>query len=47
MRSSVAAPLIATCVSIIASLAVPLAGQRADRLEGKNVSIAQMTFKGS
>ena len=46
MRSSVAAIMTATWVSVIASLAVPLVAQRADRLEGKNVSIAQTTFKG-
>jgi len=46
MTSSVAAATTATCVSVIASLAVPLSAQRADRLEGKNVSIAQTTFRG-
>jgi hypothetical protein len=38
--------MTATWVSVIASLAVPLVAQRADRLEGKNVSIAQTTYKG-
>jgi hypothetical protein len=46
MRSSAAAAMTATWVSVIASLAVPLVAQRSDRLEGKNVSIAQTTFKG-
>jgi hypothetical protein len=38
--------MTATWVSVIASLAAPLVAQRSDRLEGKNVSIAQTTFKG-
>ena len=46
MRSSAAAAMTATWVSVIASLAAPLVAQRSDRLEGKNVSIAQTTFKG-
>jgi len=46
MRSFVAAAMTATWGSVIASLAVPLVAQRPDRLEGKNVSIAQTTFKG-
>jgi len=33
-------------VSVLALLAVPLAAQTADRLAGKNVSIAQTSFKG-
>ena len=32
--------------ALVVLLAVPLAAQRADRLDGKNVSIAQTTFKG-
>ncbi len=35
-----------TRVTLSALLAVPLAAQSADRLTGKNVSIAQTTFKG-
>jgi len=34
------------CASLLASLAAPLAAQRVDRLEGKNVSVKQTTFKG-
>jgi len=34
-----------TRASLLFLLAAPLAGQSADRLEGKNVSIAQTTFK--
>ena len=37
---------IITCVALPALLAVSLAGQTADRLTGKNVSMAQVTFKG-
>ena len=32
--------------SLLALLAVPLAAQNADRLAGKNVSIAQTNYKG-
>jgi hypothetical protein len=35
-----------TCVSLSALIAAPLAAQTADRLAGKNVSIAQTNFKG-
>src|SRR5690349_20810574 len=32
--------------ALVVLLAVPLAAQRADRLDGKNVSIAQTIFQG-
>ena len=35
-----------TRLSLFALLAVPLAAQTADRLAGKNVSLAQTNFKG-
>jgi hypothetical protein len=35
-----------TCVAMAALLAGPMAAQTVDRLAGKNVSIAQVTFKG-
>ena len=35
-----------TCASLSVLLAVPLAAQSADRLVGKNVSIAQTNYKG-
>jgi hypothetical protein len=35
-----------TCISFSMLLAVPLAAQSADQLEGKNVSIKQTNFKG-
>jgi hypothetical protein len=38
--------MIRACVSLTALLSVPLACQTADRLVGKNVSIAQTNFKG-
>ena len=34
------------CAPILALIAVPLAAQSADRLAGKNVSIAQTNYKG-
>jgi hypothetical protein len=34
------------CASLLALIAVPLGAQSADRLVGKNVSIAQINFKG-
>jgi len=34
------------CAWLLASLAAPLAAQSVDRLEGKNVSVKQTTFKG-
>jgi hypothetical protein len=34
------------CAPLLALIAVPLGAQSADRLVGKNVSIAQMNFKG-
>src|SRR4249919_1449060 len=34
------------CAPLLALIAVPLGAQSADRLAGKNVSIAQMNFKG-
>jgi len=45
MNSSVAAAMAVIGASVV-SLVVPLVAQRADRLEGKNVAIAQTTFKG-
>jgi hypothetical protein len=38
--------MILTRVSLVLCLAVPLAAQSPDRLAGKNVSIAQVTYKG-
>ncbi len=35
-----------TCAAVSALLIAPIAGQTVDRLTGKNVSIAQTTFKG-
>lgn len=35
-----------TCAVLSVLLVVPLAAQRVDRLEGRNVSIAQTTYKG-
>ena len=34
------------CAWWLASLAAPLAAQSVDRLDGKNVSVTQTTFKG-
>jgi hypothetical protein len=36
----------ATLTALLALLAAPLAAQRVDRLDGKNVSVAQTDFKG-
>jgi len=38
--------MTATCASLPLLLLAPLAAQNVDRLEGKNVSIAQTTYKG-
>ena len=45
MHSLFALAMTGTRASLLFLLAVPLAGQSADRLEGKNVSIAQTNFK--
>ena len=46
MSVSLRAAMTVICASLVAALAAPLVAQSVDRLEGKNVSIAQTTFKG-
>src|SRR6185503_17737285 len=46
MTSSVRSAMAAIVASVLASQAAPLVAQSVDRLEGKNVAIAQTTFKG-
>jgi len=46
MNTSVALATAITRSSLLALLALPLSAQSADRLAGKNVSIAQTNFKG-
>jgi hypothetical protein len=46
MNTAFALAMTVTRASLLALLAVPLAAQSADRLVGKNVSIAQTNYKG-
>jgi len=46
MSPSFLSSSMAVCASLLASLAAPLAAQSIDRLEGKNVSVTQTSFKG-
>jgi hypothetical protein len=46
MSSSITAAMIVAGGLLVASMTTPLVAQRADRLEARNVSIAQTTFKG-
>ena len=46
MSSSFPAAMTVICASLLATLAAPLVAQGVSQLEGKNVSIAQTTFKG-
>ena len=46
MSPSFLSSSMAICASLLASLAAPLAAQSVDRLEGKNVSVTQTSFKG-
>jgi len=46
MSPSFLSSSMAVCASLLASLAAPLAAQSVDRLEGKNVSVTQTSFKG-
>src|SRR5689334_1042205 len=46
MNTPFASAMTATHVALLAVLATPLAAQTADRLTGKNVSIAQANYKG-
>jgi len=46
MTPSFSSPSMVICAALSASLAAPLAAQSVDRLEAKNVSVTQTTFKG-
>lgn len=46
MNAILCSGLGATCAALSVLLAVPLVAQSANQLDGKNVSIAQTTFKG-
>ena len=46
MTTRFSSVMTATCASLPLLLLAPLAAQNVDRLEGKNVSIAQTTYKG-
>jgi hypothetical protein len=46
MNTPVPSIMTSICASLLALLAVPVVAQSVDRLEGKNVSIAQTNFKG-
>ena len=46
MRKSLPSAIPVTCAAVAALVSVSLAAQSADRLAGKNVSIAQITYKG-
>src|SRR5258708_18586866 len=46
MRKSFSSLMTLAGAPLLALLAVPLAAQSPDRLEGKNVSIAQTNYKG-
>jgi len=46
MNTPSASTLVMTCAAMAALLAGPMAAQSVDRLTGKNVTIAQVTFKG-
>src|SRR5262245_22134131 len=46
MNRSSASSIVAACVALSAALIMPMAAQSVDRLTGKNVSIAQVDFKG-
>src|SRR5215813_3594862 len=46
MHTLNATAITTTCAALSALLVAPIAAQQIDRLAGKNVSIAQVTFKG-